>query len=179
MAQRTEKEETEFKVHETITLCVNNCGVTGNPATNNMCQKCFNASTSSSSSSSSSTTATTSSVSASTVNLKFSAEKISNSITASRSSDRSDSFPAEYSRKTMADSSRSDEPVSAKRVVNRCSGCRRKVGLTGFRCRCGELFCAEHRYTDRHDCSYDYKTAGREAIARENPVVKAAKIVRV
>ena len=67
----------------------------------------------------------------------------------------------------------------AKRVVNRCSGCRRKVGLTGFRCRCGELFCSEHRYSDRHDCSYDYKAAGREAIARENPVVRAAKIVKV
>ncbi|XP_060962356.1 zinc finger A20 and AN1 domain-containing stress-associated protein 5-like [Cannabis sativa] len=144
MAQRTEKEETEFKVHETITLCVNNCSVTGNPATNNMCQKCFNASTSSSSSSSATVT-TTSSVSASTVNLKFSAEKIT------RFSERSDCFTADYSRKTTADSSRSDEPVSAKRVVNRCSGCRRKVGLTGFRCRCGELFCAEHRYTDRHD----------------------------
>ncbi|MFS7972759.1 putative transcription regulator A20-like family [Helianthus anomalus] len=43
--------------------------------------------------------------------------------------------------------------------------------------RCGDLFCGEHRYSDRHDCTYDYKTAGREAIARENPVVKAAKIM--
>ncbi|XP_048132176.1 zinc finger A20 and AN1 domain-containing stress-associated protein 11-like [Rhodamnia argentea] len=41
-----------------------------------------------------------------------------------------------------------------------------------------ELFCSEHRYFDRHDCNYDYKAAGREAIARENPVVKAAKIVQ-
>nr|GEU99254.1 zinc finger A20 and AN1 domain-containing stress-associated protein 5-like [Tanacetum cinerariifolium] len=65
------------------------------------------------------------------------------------------------------------------KVVSRCSGCRKRVGLTGFRCRCGDLFCAEHRYSDRHDCTYDYKTAGREAIARENPVVKAAKIVRI
>ncbi|GFZ00452.1 A20/AN1-like zinc finger family protein [Actinidia rufa] len=69
--------------------------------------------------------------------------------------------------------------AAASREVNRCCGCRRKVGLTGFRCRCGDLFCAEHRYSDRHDCSYDYKSAGREAIARENPVVKAAKIIRV
>ncbi|MBA0645120.1 hypothetical protein Goklo_013251, partial [Gossypium klotzschianum] len=45
MAQRTEKEETEFKVPETLTLCVNDCGVIGNPATNNMCQNCFNATT--------------------------------------------------------------------------------------------------------------------------------------
>nr|GLL21828.1 zinc finger A20 and AN1 domain-containing stress-associated protein 5-like [Ipomoea trifida] len=46
MAQKTGKEETKFKVlPETITLCVNNCGVTGNPTTNNMCQKCFSATT--------------------------------------------------------------------------------------------------------------------------------------
>ncbi|KAL2540888.1 Zinc finger A20 and AN1 domain-containing stress-associated protein 5 [Abeliophyllum distichum] len=67
------------------------------------------------------------------------------------------------------------------REVNRCSGsgCRKKIGLMGFRCRCGDLFCSEHRYSDRHDCTYDYKAAGRDAIARENPVVRAAKIVKV
>lgn len=70
-------------------------------------------------------------------------------------------------------------PVVVKKVVNRCSGCRKRVGLTGFRCRCGELFCEKHRYSDRHECSYDYKTVGREAIARDNPVVKAAKLVRI
>ena len=47
-----------------------------------------------------------------------------------------------------------------KREVNRCFGCRRKVGLTEFWCQCGELFCAEHWYTDRHMCNYDYKATG-------------------
>ncbi|GFZ02795.1 A20/AN1-like zinc finger family protein [Actinidia rufa] len=138
MAQRTEKEETEFKVvPETITLCVNNCGVIGNPATNNMCQK-------------------------------------------SRSTPPRSPEPVETCRNTTAEAAAAgSEAAVVTREVNRCSGCRRKVGLTGFRCRCGDLFCAEHRYSDRHDCSYDYKAAGREAIARENPVVKAAKIVRV
>ena len=53
-----------------------------------------------------------------------------------------------------------------KREVKRCFNCRRKVGLTRFRCRCSELFCAEHRYTNRHVCSYDYKAIGREAIVK-------------
>ncbi|KAG9150682.1 hypothetical protein Leryth_008148 [Lithospermum erythrorhizon] len=66
-----------------------------------------------------------------------------------------------------------------KRKVNRCSGCYKKVGLTGIRCRCSKLFCSNHRYSDRHDCTFDYKSSGREAIARENPVIKAAKIVRI
>uniref|UniRef100_A0A2P2IS32 Zinc finger A20 and AN1 domain-containing stress-associated protein 5-like n=1 Tax=Rhizophora mucronata TaxID=61149 RepID=A0A2P2IS32_RHIMU len=181
MAQKTGKEETEFKVAETLTLCVNNCGLTGNPALNNMCQKCFSASsTSTSNTSTTTTTAKTAAVIDSSASgrriLKFSAQKSPRS-----SSARS---PA---KDPLTDTSKEDDPekssdaavVSARREVNRCSGCRRKVGLTGFRCRCGDLFCWEHRYSDRHDCSYDYKTAGREAIARENPVVKAAKIVKV
>ncbi|KAK3001594.1 hypothetical protein RJ639_021600 [Escallonia herrerae] len=71
------------------------------------------------------------------------------------------------------------EAEAKRREVNRCSGCKRKVGLMGFRCRCGDMFCSEHRYSDRHDCSFDYKAAGREAIARENPLVRAAKILKV
>ncbi|GMP62572.1 hypothetical protein CsSME_00024627 [Camellia sinensis var. sinensis] len=41
---------------------------------------------------------------------------------------------------------------------NRCSACRKRVGLTGFNCRCGNLFCAVHRYSDKHDCPFDYRT---------------------
>ncbi|KAG6575680.1 Zinc finger A20 and AN1 domain-containing stress-associated protein 5, partial [Cucurbita argyrosperma subsp. sororia] len=168
MAQRTEKEETEFKVPETITLCVNNCGLTGNPATNNMCQKCFNATTAAAAAAAAAATAS--------MAMKFSGEKSPRSTTSL--SPEKFRFVSESRRiTTAADRPKPDESV--KREVNRCSGCRKRVGLTGFRCRCGDLFCAEHRYSDRHDCSFDYKAAGREAITRENPVVKAAKIVRV
>ncbi|CAN1827628.1 Zinc finger A20 and AN1 domain-containing stress-associated protein 8 [Linum perenne] len=58
----------------------------------------------------------------------------------------------------------------------RCSACKKRVGLTGFNCRCGELFCGVHRYSDRHDCCYDYKTAARVLIAECNPVVKGLKL---
>ncbi|KAK6933765.1 Zinc finger, AN1-type [Dillenia turbinata] len=176
MAQKTEKEETEFKVPETLSLCINNCGFTGNPATNNMCQNCFKSTTATPSN----TTSTTVKTSASAV---LSPHKLAKPFRSSlnRSRERSNS-PAETSKDVAPQDRRSDgdeAPPPAKREVNRCSGCRRKVGLTGFRCRCGDLFCPEHRYSDRHDCSFDYKTAGRETISRENPVVKAAKIVRI
>lgn len=172
MAQKTEKEETEFKVPETLALCVNNCGFTGNPATNNMCQKCFSASASAAAAAAAGALKSSHKVSGGGADARSSS---------ARSPERMDS-PAETSldrTKDTASAAAVEEVGKVKREVNRCSGCRRKVGLTGFRCRCGDLFCAEHRYTDRHECSYDYKTAGREAIARENPVVKAAKIVRV
>jgi len=69
-------------------------------------------------------------------------------------------------------------PATRTSVKNRCSSCRKRVGLTGFRCRCDQTFCGEHRYSDRHGCTYDYKAAARDAIARDNPVVRAPKIVR-
>ncbi|CAL9120790.1 unnamed protein product [Musa textilis] len=72
-----------------------------------------------------------------------------------------------------------EEPKPPVRFSNRCSTCQKKVGLTGFRCRCGDLFCGRHRYTDTHDCSFDYKAFGREEIAKANPVVKAAKIIKI
>ncbi|CAA3029656.1 zinc finger A20 and AN1 domain-containing stress-associated 5-like [Olea europaea subsp. europaea] len=165
MAQKTEKEETEFKVvPETITVCVK-CGVAGNSAPNDLCKKCFNA---------------TAAGSASTVvTAAAGSKKLFRSSSSSRSSLERKFNQVQIRKDLKKEDSDSVEVVLLKREVNRCSGCRRKVGLTGFRCRCGELFCADHRYTDRHDCSYDYKAAGREAIARENPVVKAAKIVKI
>ncbi|XP_010557789.1 PREDICTED: zinc finger A20 and AN1 domain-containing stress-associated protein 5-like [Tarenaya hassleriana] len=175
MAQRTEKEETEVKVPDTLTLCVNNCGVTGNPATNNMCQKCFNATTASAVSSPPSAAAANNNNN-SVKDGGLIAKKPARCSALRSSSDRSGLSAA----KVIISRNRGNDAVEEeKKIVNRCSGCRRKVGLTGFRCRCGELFCAEHRYSARHDCSYDYKAAGREAIARENPVVKAAKIIKV
>uniref|UniRef100_A0A0D9ZEA3 AN1-type domain-containing protein n=1 Tax=Oryza glumipatula TaxID=40148 RepID=A0A0D9ZEA3_9ORYZ len=60
--------------------------------------------------------------------------------------------------------------------ANRCATCRRKVGLTGFKCRCGGTFCGGHRYADEHGCGFDYKSSGRELIAMQNPVVVADKL---
>lgn len=65
------------------------------------------------------------------------------------------------------------------RVALRCSSCRRRVGLTDFRCRCGELFCCRHRHSAAHDCSFDYKAAAREVISRANPAIRSAKIIKI
>ena len=61
----------------------------------------------------------------------------------------------------------------------RCSSCNKKVGLTGFKCRCGSTFCTLHRYPETHDCSFDFKASGRDAISKSNPVVKADKLDRL
>ncbi|KAL2547450.1 Zinc finger A20 and AN1 domain-containing stress-associated protein 7 [Forsythia ovata] len=70
--------------------------------------------------------------------------------------------------------------VSEKKVVsNRCFSCNKKVGLTGFKCKCSSFFCGTHRYPEKHDCTFDFKVQGREAIAKANPLIKADKIQRI
>ncbi|KAI4985390.1 hypothetical protein ZWY2020_018020 [Hordeum vulgare] len=64
-------------------------------------------------------------------------------------------------------------------AASRCAACRKKVGLLGFLCRCEGTFCSVHRYSDKHDCGFDYKTAGQEQIAKHNPIVISDKITRI
>ncbi|XP_055821383.1 zinc finger A20 and AN1 domain-containing stress-associated protein 1 [Solanum dulcamara] len=61
---------------------------------------------------------------------------------------------------------------------NRCLSCRKKVGVVGFKCRCGSTFCGTHRYPEQHDCTFNFKAKGKEEIAKANPVIKADKIER-
>ncbi|XP_019086028.1 PREDICTED: zinc finger A20 and AN1 domain-containing stress-associated protein 9-like [Camelina sativa] len=61
---------------------------------------------------------------------------------------------------------------------NRCLCCNKKVGIVGFKCKCGSTFCGEHRYPETHDCTFDFKEIGRGEIAKANPVVKADKLQR-
>ncbi|XP_033903658.3 AN1-type zinc finger protein 5-like [Acipenser ruthenus] len=69
-------------------------------------------------------------------------------------------------------------PDKAKKK-NRCFICRKKLGLTGFDCRCGNLFCGIHRYSDEHSCPYDYRAEAAEKIRKENPIVVAEKIQKL
>ncbi|XP_030541738.1 putative zinc finger A20 and AN1 domain-containing stress-associated protein 8 [Rhodamnia argentea] len=59
---------------------------------------------------------------------------------------------------------------------NRCSACNKRVGLLGFECRCGDVFCGAHRYPEEHDCNVDFKVAARRRIAEEDPLCKADKM---
>ncbi|XP_013858346.1 AN1-type zinc finger protein 5 isoform X2 [Austrofundulus limnaeus] len=76
-------------------------------------------------------------------------------------------------------SSDGDLTPDKNKKINRCFSCRKKVGLTGFDCRCGNLFCAIHRYSDKHDCPYDYRSAAAARIRKENPIVVAEKIQKL
>ncbi|XP_018561846.1 AN1-type zinc finger protein 4-like [Anoplophora glabripennis] len=69
-------------------------------------------------------------------------------------------------------------PVVKKRA--RCSECNKRLNITNIHnCRCGKIFCSQHRYSEVHRCSYDYKTEGRKILEQQNPLVTAEKVNRI
>nr|XP_044993114.1 AN1-type zinc finger protein 4 [Jaculus jaculus] len=67
-----------------------------------------------------------------------------------------------------------------KKITKHCFLCGKKTGLaTSFECRCGNNFCASHRYAETHGCTYDYKSAGRRYLQEANPVVNAPKLPKI
>lgn len=67
-----------------------------------------------------------------------------------------------------------------KKSSKHCFLCGKKTGLaTSFECRCGHNFCATHRYAETHDCTYDYKSAGRRFLQETNPLISAPKLPKI
>jgi len=68
-----------------------------------------------------------------------------------------------------------------KKKRNRCSweACNKKLGLTGFDCRCGGQFCPLHRYANEHNCTFDYREHGQNEIRKNMPVVQGERIRRI
>lgn len=69
---------------------------------------------------------------------------------------------------------------SKKKSSKHCFLCGKKTGLaTSYECRCGQNFCATHRYAETHECTYDYKSAGRRFLQETNPLVSAPKLPKI
>jgi len=68
-------------------------------------------------------------------------------------------------------------PAKKVSAVNRCFCCSKKTGLSGFKCKCGESFCSEHRLPESHTCTFDHQSIGKQQLTKANPVVKSSKVV--
>ncbi|KAK6143144.1 hypothetical protein DH2020_023492 [Rehmannia glutinosa] len=133
-----EQNETGCQTPQAPILCVNNCGFFGTAVTMNMCSKCYK-----------------------DVVMKqgeaelaaSSFQSIMNGSSSTAEKDYSDvAVVVKAKAKTVssevlvASTQTSAPPVSEKgeeirEGPKRCGTCRKRVGLTGFNCRCGSIFC--------------------------------------
>ena len=88
-------------------------------------------------------------------------------------------LPSTSSDQQDAEGEKEKEPKDTKKKKNRCLSCKKKLGLTGFSCRCGGLYCAIHRYSDKHECGFDYKAMGEKEISENNPLIVAQKVAKI
>jgi len=71
------------------------------------------------------------------------------------------------------------EPAKVQADPKKCHCCPKKIGALGNQCKCGFTFCKSHRLPEDHDCTFDFKAAAQQRLAKENPLVVASKLEKI
>ncbi|XP_074317982.1 putative zinc finger A20 and AN1 domain-containing stress-associated protein 8 [Silene latifolia] len=117
-------------------LCANGCGFYGNPTQHNLCSKCYKDS------------------------LKQAALQQEQTRTTRTNNNNKDDIVTKVGVESGS------ETQMNKKMKKRCGCCKKRVGLTGFECRCGEVYCGSHRYPELHSCPFDFKGLELESLSK-------------
>ncbi|GMH22748.1 hypothetical protein Nepgr_024591 [Nepenthes gracilis] len=127
---------TSFEQSDKPILCANGCGFFGTPAMMNLCSKCYGDHRMKEEQAAS---------------AKIAVEKSMNSLShlSSPSASAASTLVIQDEKKVTAavvgaSSSEKDVAVAPPKATNRCGSCNKKVGVMGFKCKCGCTFCGAH-----------------------------------
>ena len=65
--------------------------------------------------------------------------------------------------------------------ANKCAveGCKNKIRITDYKCKCGNLYCASHIFFTSHDCTFDYKQKTKDTLQQTMPQIIASKVEKL
>ena len=161
-------------------LCKNGCGFFSGSDTNGLCSFCFKDSLKKETDGSKEKKEITPSL-ISENETKATASPSTQIPEKVESSELSETSLEEKTEDNSKPESTEEESISEpqRKRKRKCFSCKKKLGLTGFPCRCGGLFCGVHRYSDKHECDFDYKALGEREISENNSLVIAEKIRKI
>ncbi|PHT29453.1 hypothetical protein CQW23_30958 [Capsicum baccatum] len=153
--------ETGCRAPEDLVLGINDCDFFNSSTTMNMCSKCQK-----------------DRILLKQEHPKLAATSRKDVVHRSSSSDES-KFALSGAAVASTDLASQISQVKSKEGLKKCTACRKRVGLTGFSCKCGDLFCAVHHYSDKHNCPFDYRIGGQNVMEKANPIIVAEKLNKI
>ena len=66
-------------------------------------------------------------------------------------------------------------PAAAKKPRCCADGCKTRLTLTDFACKCQKTFCSKHRPCEEHACNFDFRDAARQELLKtmSTPIIAA------
>lgn len=58
-------------------------------------------------------------------------------------------------------------------------GCKKKIGLLSFECKCGLSFCVKHKLPEVHNCTFNHKREGLLSLKQKLVKVTSNKIIPI